>query len=72
MMAHDVRKQQVEDKPPDKAERKPRKERATDRDDPLPLERAKDETKHSTQHDDQEKAGESTDGRVCNGDPKPV
>jgi len=72
IMAHDVGKQQGEDEPPDKAERKPREERAPDRDDPLPLERPKDETKHPSQHDQQEKAGESTDGRIRNGDPKPV
>src|SRR5216683_7904091 len=72
MMAHDVRKQQCEDEPPGKAERKPPEERATDRDALLPLERIKDEAKNPTQHEKQEKAGESTDGRVCNGDPKPV
>ncbi len=46
MMDHDVGKQQGEDEPSDKAERKPPEERATDRDDPLPLERTKDETKY--------------------------
>src|SRR5260370_38218462 len=71
-MAHDVRKQQGEDEPPDKAERKSPEECATDRDHPLPLEHAKDKTKHPPQHEKQKKASELTDGRVCNGDPKPV
>ena len=45
---------------------------ATDRDDPLPLERTKYEAKYPSQHDDQEKAGESTGCRISNGDAKPV
>src|SRR5215467_13009083 len=64
MMAHDVGNQQREDEPPDKAERKSPEERAAARDHPLPLERTKDETKHPIKSDQQEKAGQSTAGRV--------
>src|SRR5215469_7113402 len=60
LVAHDVGKQQWEDEPPGKAERKSPEERAAARDSPLPLERTKDEAKHPSQHDQQEKAGEAT------------
>src|SRR5215469_6937687 len=50
MVAHGVGKQQGEEEPPDQTERKPPEERAAARDDPLPLEHTKDETKHPSQH----------------------
>ncbi len=71
-MVHDVRQRQLEDEPPEHAQCQSSEERATGGDDRASLERPEDETPDGPQHDEQEKAGPTTESGVSNRDAEPV
>jgi hypothetical protein len=71
-MVHDVRQHHFKEEPPEDAERQPGEERATSGDGPASLEYPKEETKDSSQHDEEEQAGPVADRGVSNREAEPA
>ena len=63
-MVHEVGQHHFKEEPPEHAERQPGEERTTSGDKLAPLECPKDETKDSTQHEEEQKAGPAADRGV--------